>query len=52
VGFGKLAQPLRVALVGQAASPGIDFVVHTLGRDGALRRIARAREKLAAMPGA
>ncbi|HZG43623.1 MAG TPA: glutamate--tRNA ligase family protein, partial [Longimicrobium sp.] len=49
VGFGKLAQPLRVALVGQAASPGIDFVVHTLGREGALRRIARAREKLAAM---
>ncbi|HEX8321347.1 glutamate--tRNA ligase [Longimicrobium sp.] len=52
VGFGKLAQPLRVALVGQAASPGIDFVVHTLGREGALRRIARAREKLAAMQGA
>lgn len=52
VGFGKLAQPLRVALVGQAASPGIDFVVHTLGREGALRRIARAREKLAAVQGA
>ncbi|HEX8395303.1 MAG TPA: glutamate--tRNA ligase [Longimicrobium sp.] len=46
VGLGKVAQPLRIALVGQAASPGIDFVVHTLGRDRVLRRIDRALERL------
>jgi glutamyl-tRNA synthetase len=47
VGLSKVAQPLRVALVGQAASPGIDFVVHTLGRDRTLGRIVRARERIA-----
>ncbi|WP_420129353.1 glutamate--tRNA ligase [Longimicrobium sp.] len=48
VGFGKVAQPLRVALTGSSASPGIDHVVFLLGREGALRRIDRARERLAA----
>ncbi|HEX2077228.1 MAG TPA: glutamate--tRNA ligase [Longimicrobium sp.] len=48
VGFGKVAQPLRVALTGSSASPGIDHVVYLLGREGALRRIDRARERLAA----
>ena len=48
VGFGKLAQPLRVALTGSAASPGIDHVVFLLGREGALARIDRARERIAA----
>jgi glutamyl-tRNA synthetase len=47
VGFGKVAQPLRVALTGSSASPGIDHVVWLLGREGALRRIDRARELLA-----
>jgi glutamyl-tRNA synthetase len=47
VGFGKVAQPLRVALTGSSASPGIDHVVYLLGREGALRRIDRARERLA-----
>jgi glutamyl-tRNA synthetase len=51
VGLGKVAQPLRVALVGQAASPGIDFVVHVLGRERVLNRIVRAREKLASRGG-
>ncbi len=32
VGMGKLAQPLRVALTGSAASPGIDQVVWVMGR--------------------
>jgi glutamyl-tRNA synthetase len=48
VGFGKVAQPLRVALTGSSASPGIDHVVYLLGREAALRRIDRARERLAA----
>ena len=47
VGFGKVAQPLRVALTGSSASPGIDHVVFLLGREGAVRRIDRARERLA-----
>ena len=46
VGLGKVAQPLRVALTGQAASPGIDFVVHALGRDRTLRRIRDARTRM------
>jgi glutamyl-tRNA synthetase len=46
VGFGKVAQPLRVALTGSAASPGIDHVVYLLGRGQALARIDRARERM------
>jgi glutamyl-tRNA synthetase len=46
VGFGKVAQPLRVALTGSAASPGIDHVVYLLGRAQALARIDRARERM------
>ena len=48
VGFGKVAQPLRVALTGSAASPGIDHVVFLLGRGHALARIDRARERMGA----
>jgi glutamyl-tRNA synthetase len=48
VGFGKVAQPLRVALTGSAASPGIDHVVFLLGRQQALARIDRARERIGA----
>jgi glutamyl-tRNA synthetase len=48
VGFGKVAQPLRVALTGSAASPGIDHVVFLLGRAQALARIVRARERMVA----
>ncbi len=40
--MGKLAQPLRVAVVGAAASPGIDVTLHLLGREATLRRIDRA----------
>ena len=48
VGFGRVAQPLRVALTGSSASPGIDHVVYLLGRAGALERIGRARAELSA----
>ena len=48
VGFGKVAQPLRVALTGSAASPGIDHVVFLLGRRQAVARIDRARERIGA----
>jgi glutamyl-tRNA synthetase len=40
--MGKVAQPLRVAVVGRAASPGIDVTLHLVGRDACLRRIDRA----------
>jgi glutamyl-tRNA synthetase len=42
VAMGKVAQPLRVALVGRAASPGIDITLQLVGKDAALRRIDRA----------
>ena len=41
VGAGKVIHPLRVALVGQASSPGIFDVLAVLGRDRALSRIER-----------
>ena len=42
VGAGKLMQPLRVALTGVAASPGIFDVLALLGRDRSLSRIRTA----------
>jgi glutamyl-tRNA synthetase len=40
--LGAVAQPLRAALTGSTASPGIDAVLVALGRDEALARIAAA----------
>ena len=40
--MGKVAQPLRVAVVGRAASPGIDVTLHLVGREACLRRIDKA----------
>lgn len=40
--MGKVAQPLRVALTGDSASPGIGQTLVLIGRDNALRRIDRA----------
>jgi glutamyl-tRNA synthetase len=39
VGLGKIAQPVRVALVGGTASPGMYDVVQILGKDETLRRL-------------
>lgn len=44
VKMGKVAQPLRVALVGRAASPGIDVTLFLVGKEASLRRIDRALE--------
>jgi glutamyl-tRNA synthetase len=38
--LGAIAQPLRAALTGRAASPGIFDVLAILGRDESLGRIA------------
>lgn len=40
--MGKVAQPLRVAIVGRAASPGIDVTLQLVGKAATLRRIDRA----------
>jgi len=40
--LGKVAQPLRVAVVGRAASPGIDVTLALVGKEATLRRIDRA----------
>lgn len=42
--MGKVAQPLRVAVVGRAASPGIDVTLHLVGKEACLRRIDKAIE--------
>jgi glutamyl-tRNA synthetase len=40
--MGKVAQPLRVAVVGRAASPGIDDTLFLVGKEATLRRIDEA----------
>jgi glutamyl-tRNA synthetase len=45
--LGKVAQPLRVAVVGRAASPGIDVTLHLVGQPACLRRIDRALDYIA-----
>ena len=40
--LGKVAQPLRVALCGNAMSPSIDATLELLGKDKSLARISRA----------
>lgn len=45
--MGKVAQPLRVAVVGRAASPGIDVTLQLVGKEACLRRIDRALEYIA-----
>ena len=40
--MGKIAQPLRVAVVGRAASPGIDITLKLAGKKACLRRIDKA----------
>jgi len=42
--MGKVAQPVRVAVVGRAASPGIDVTLYLVGREAVLRRLDRAIE--------
>jgi glutamyl-tRNA synthetase len=47
VGAGKVIHPLRVALTGVAASPGIFEIARLLGRDEVLRRLQLALDRLA-----
>jgi glutamyl-tRNA synthetase len=45
-GFGKLVHPLRIAVTGSAASPGIDQVLAVMGRERVLKRIDYATKYL------
>ena len=40
--MGKVAQPLRVAVSGRAATPGIDETLFLVGKEATLRRIDKA----------
>jgi len=42
IGFGKLGQPVRVAVTGGTVSPPIDVTLELLGRDKVLERLGRA----------
>lgn len=42
IGFGKIGQPLRVALLGKLSGPGLDSVMAIIGKDETLLRIAKA----------
>jgi glutamyl-tRNA synthetase len=42
VGFGKVAQPIRIAVTGSTQSPSIDQTLACLGRELTLQRIAAA----------
>jgi len=44
IGFGKIGQPLRVALLGKLSGPGLDTVMAVIGRDETLLRIQKAIE--------
>ena len=46
--LGKIAQPLRVAVTGTAASPSMDVTLELLGRDKTLLRIDRALQHIMA----
>jgi len=42
IGFGKIGQPLRVALLGKMSGPGLDSVMAVIGKTETLLRIANA----------
>ncbi len=42
VGFGKVGQPLRLALTGKSGGPANDVILRLLGKDESLRRIDQA----------
>lgn len=46
LGFGKVGQPLRVAVTGVGAGPGLFEIMEVLGKEETLARLALAFEKL------
>ena len=47
VGFGKIGQPLRIALLGKMGGPGLDAIMAVIGKEETLKRIESALEALA-----
>lgn len=48
VGFGKVGQPLRLAVTGHGKSPGIDVTLELLGKDKTLARLDQAIKEIEA----
>jgi glutamyl-tRNA synthetase len=46
LGFGKIAQPMRVAVTGTTVSPGIFEMMLALGKDRTVQRIRRAAKRI------
>jgi len=42
IGFGKIAQPLRLALLGKMSGPGLESIMAILGKEESMLRIANA----------
>jgi glutamyl-tRNA synthetase len=42
IGFGKIGQPLRIALLGKLSGPGLDSVMAIIGKNETMLRIAQA----------
>jgi glutamyl-tRNA synthetase len=42
IGFGKIGQPLRIALMGKLSGPGLDVVMSIIGKEDTLSRIEAA----------
>lgn len=42
IGFGKIGQPLRIALLGKMSGPGLDSVMAIIGKEETMLRIANA----------
>jgi glutamyl-tRNA synthetase len=40
IGFGKIGQPLRIALLGKMGGPGLDVVMAVIGKEETMLRIA------------
>ncbi len=46
IGFGKIGQPLRVAILGKLGGPGLDVVMAILGKEETIKRIERALKNI------
>jgi len=47
IGFGKIGQPLRVALLGKMSGPGLDSVMAIIGKDETIARVKSALTQIA-----
>ncbi|NPA27453.1 MAG: glutamate--tRNA ligase [Epsilonproteobacteria bacterium] len=46
IGFGKIGQPLRVALIGNLSGPGLDEAMYIIGLDEVERRVEKVLEEI------